>query len=83
MSPATIFQIHLLLGYVPWLLCFGAYAWPRLKAMKMRRFLWMRQPLLGRVATARKRLPPGRLRSSDFQVFDNEASLRLQMSMAW
>jgi hypothetical protein len=33
MSPATIFQIHLVLGYVPWLLCFGAYAWPRLKAM--------------------------------------------------
>ena len=33
MSPATIFQIHLVLGYVPWLLCFGAYAWPRLKSM--------------------------------------------------
>ncbi len=33
MSPATIFQIHLVLGYVPWLLCFGAYLWPRLKAM--------------------------------------------------
>jgi hypothetical protein len=33
MSPATIFQIHLLLGYVPWLLCFGAYFWPRLKSM--------------------------------------------------
>ncbi len=33
MSPATIFQIQLLLGYVPWLLCFGAYVWPRLKAM--------------------------------------------------
>src|SRR5579871_5144257 len=33
MSPAIIFQIHLLLGYVPWLLCFGAYFWPRLKAM--------------------------------------------------
>jgi len=28
MSPATIFQIHLVLGYVPWLLCFGAYLWP-------------------------------------------------------
>src|SRR5690349_6194688 len=25
MSPATIFQIHLVLGYVPWLLCFGTY----------------------------------------------------------
>ena len=33
MSPATIFQIHLVLGYVPWLLCFGTYLWPRLKAM--------------------------------------------------
>jgi hypothetical protein len=33
MSPATIFQIHLVLGYVPWLLCFGAYVWPRLRAM--------------------------------------------------
>ena len=33
MSPATVFDIHLVLGYVPWLLCFGAYIWPRLKAM--------------------------------------------------
>jgi hypothetical protein len=33
MSPATIFRLHLVLGYVPWLLCFGAYVWPRLKAM--------------------------------------------------
>ena len=33
MSPAIIFQIHLILGYVPWLLCFGTYIWPRLKAM--------------------------------------------------
>jgi len=33
MSPANIFQLHLVLGYVPWLLCFGAYIWPRLKAM--------------------------------------------------
>ena len=33
MSPATIFQIHLILGYVPWLLCFGAYVWPWLKSM--------------------------------------------------
>ncbi len=32
MSPTVIFNIHLMLGYVPWLLCFGAYAWPRLKA---------------------------------------------------
>ena len=33
MSPATIFQIHLILGYVPWLLGIGAYVWPRLKTM--------------------------------------------------
>jgi hypothetical protein len=33
MSPATVFDIHLGLGYVPWLLAFGAYFWPRLKAM--------------------------------------------------
>ena len=33
MSPALIFQIHLVLGYVPWLLCFGTYVWPRLSAM--------------------------------------------------
>ena len=31
MSPETIFRIHLVLGYVAWLLCFGAYIWPRLK----------------------------------------------------
>jgi hypothetical protein len=34
MSPATIFDIHLVLGYVPWLLCFGAYVWPRLRSME-------------------------------------------------
>ena len=33
MAPQTIFQIHLVLGYVAWLLCFGVYVWPRLKAM--------------------------------------------------
>jgi hypothetical protein len=33
MSPATIFQIHLALGYAPWLILFGAYAWPKLKSM--------------------------------------------------
>ena len=33
MSPQIIFQLHLVLGYVAWLLCFGAYFWPRLKAM--------------------------------------------------
>jgi hypothetical protein len=34
MSPATVFQIHLVLGYVPWLLCFGAYIRPWLKSME-------------------------------------------------
>ncbi|OWV97241.1 hypothetical protein [Rhizobium sp. R693] len=33
MSPATIFQLHLILGYVPWLLCVGAYVLPRLRSM--------------------------------------------------
>jgi hypothetical protein len=33
MSPATVFQLHLGLGYVPWLLAFGTYLWPRLRAM--------------------------------------------------
>jgi hypothetical protein len=33
MSPETIFRIHLVLGYAAWLLCFGAYIWPRLKLM--------------------------------------------------
>jgi hypothetical protein len=33
MSTEIIFQIHLVLGYVAWLLCFGAYVWPRLKSM--------------------------------------------------
>jgi hypothetical protein len=33
MSPEVVFQIHLVLGYVPWLLCFGVYVWPRLKSM--------------------------------------------------
>src|SRR5260370_33832228 len=33
MSPQIIFLLHLVLGYVAWLICFGAYFWPRLKAM--------------------------------------------------
>jgi hypothetical protein len=33
MSPDTVFQIHLVLGYVAWLLCFGIYILPRLKSM--------------------------------------------------
>jgi hypothetical protein len=34
MSPAVIFQIHLVLGYVPWLLFFSAYFWPWLKSVE-------------------------------------------------
>jgi hypothetical protein len=33
MSPATVFRLHLVRGYVPWLLCFGAYVCPRLRSM--------------------------------------------------
>jgi hypothetical protein len=33
MSALTIFRTHLVLGYVAWLLCFGVYIWPMLKAM--------------------------------------------------
>ena len=33
MSAEPLFQIHLVLGYVAWLLCFGAYIWPSLKSM--------------------------------------------------
>ena len=33
MTETVLFQTHLVLGYVAWLLCFGAYVWPRLKAM--------------------------------------------------
>jgi hypothetical protein len=33
MSPAIIFPIHLVLGYVAWLLCFRTYFLPRLKSM--------------------------------------------------
>ena len=31
MSPQAIFQTHLILGYVAWLLCFRAYILPRLR----------------------------------------------------
>jgi hypothetical protein len=34
MSPATIFNTHLVLGYLAWFLCFGAYLWPRLESME-------------------------------------------------
>ncbi len=33
MSPETLFQLHLALGYVAWLLCFGVYILPRLRSM--------------------------------------------------
>jgi hypothetical protein len=33
MSPQLIFQLHLVLGYVAWLLCFGVYVLPRIKSM--------------------------------------------------
>jgi hypothetical protein len=33
MSPNILFLTQLVLSYVPCLLCFGAYMWPRLKAM--------------------------------------------------
>lgn len=33
MSQESIFRLHLVLGYVAWLLCFTAYLWPRLKSM--------------------------------------------------
>ena len=33
MSTETLFRIHLALGYVAWLLCFGTYILPRLRLM--------------------------------------------------
>ena len=33
MSSETIFQIHLVLGYAAWLLCFGVYILPKLQAI--------------------------------------------------
>jgi hypothetical protein len=33
MSPQIIFLMHLVLGYVAWLLCFGVYILPRLRSM--------------------------------------------------
>jgi hypothetical protein len=35
MSPETIFNLHLILGYVAWLLCFRAYLLPGLKSMDL------------------------------------------------
>ncbi len=33
MSTEMVFNLHLILGYVAWLLCFGVYVMPRLKSM--------------------------------------------------
>ena len=33
MPTEILFQTHLVLGYVAWLLCFGVYIWPRLKSL--------------------------------------------------
>lgn len=33
MSPEAIFRIHLILGYVAWLLCFAVYVMPRVRSM--------------------------------------------------
>ena len=35
MSPEIIFNMHLVLGYIAWLLCFGAYVRPRFKSMDL------------------------------------------------
>ena len=35
MSPELLFRLHLVLGYVAWLLCFNTYVWPRLKSMDL------------------------------------------------
>jgi hypothetical protein len=34
MTQSNIFDLHLVLGYVAWLLAFGAYIWPRLRVME-------------------------------------------------
>ena len=33
MSPGTVFQLQLILGYVAWMLCFGVYIMPKLRSM--------------------------------------------------
>src|SRR5205807_1513915 len=33
MSPAVIFNLHLVLGYVAWQMCTKIYIWPRFRAM--------------------------------------------------
>lgn len=34
MSPATIFNVQLILGYAAWLFCFRTYLWPRLQRLE-------------------------------------------------
>ena len=34
MSPELLFQLHLVLGYVAWLLCLRVYVWPRFRSME-------------------------------------------------
>jgi hypothetical protein len=34
MSPETVFNLQLVLGYVAWLLCFGVYVLPKLRSME-------------------------------------------------
>jgi hypothetical protein len=34
MSPAIVFQLQLVLGYIAWLLCFGVYILPKLNSME-------------------------------------------------
>jgi len=34
MTPQNIFNLHLAMGYVPWLLWFVTYEWPRLRTME-------------------------------------------------
>jgi hypothetical protein len=33
MSQETVFRVHLVFGYIAWLLCFSSYVWPQLKSM--------------------------------------------------
>jgi hypothetical protein len=33
MSTESIFDVHLILGYVAWLLCYRVYIWPKLRSM--------------------------------------------------
>ena len=35
MSPETIFQVHLILGYAAWLLCFGVYVMPWIRSVDL------------------------------------------------